>query len=636
MEHSATYSPDDNKLRIYPAYRLDREDYLRLKSAGFKWAPKQELFVAPMWTPEREDICFEFCGEIEDEDTSLVDRAEIRAERFGDYSEKRATEADQANAYVKSIADNIPFGQPILVGHHSERRARKDAERIETGMRKAVKLWDTSRYWQVRVEGALRHAKYKERPDVRHRRIKKLESELRVIRSKYTPDPKTAPIMQCAFDHTTGKSEIEPSKHVWCGLGRGGHWVKEDSLEKIKVHYTRWEAHLENRIIYEKAMLDDQGGLASDIYDIKPGGMVLVKGEWLTVIRVNRSNGVINSVTTAAPRVVNWTDHWKYGIEDVKDYRQPTEEQTQKVKAAVKAPPLCNYKIDGCAEITKKQWKGIYTDHKRTVIIKGDDTRGEHRLRHVDNFVARKFGVDTNGKQWGSWPVFISDMKEKLPPKPETEKKVTTADLPRDSSAGFARLAPKPTPEPTEFDAMKETLRNGGVKAVTAPQLFPTPIEIARRMVKVADIQELECVLEPSAGTGNIVAAINETCDVFLTACELSRTLAYELDHGKADKVHCGNFLEANASDLYPGEFKRIIMNPPFENGVDIKHIKHALNFLSPGGRLVALCADGPRQQAQLKPMAEASGGWYKTLPAGSFREAGTAVSVAMLVVEKG
>ena len=60
----------------------DAEVYDRVKAAGFKWAPKQELFVAPMWTPEREDLPIELCGEIGDEDTSLVDRAEERADRF--------------------------------------------------------------------------------------------------------------------------------------------------------------------------------------------------------------------------------------------------------------------------------------------------------------------------------------------------------------------------------------------------------------------------------------------------------------------------------------------------------------------------------------------------------------------------
>jgi hypothetical protein len=50
MSYTATYSPEDNKLRLYSAARLDSETYARVKAAGFIWAPKQDLFVAPMWT----------------------------------------------------------------------------------------------------------------------------------------------------------------------------------------------------------------------------------------------------------------------------------------------------------------------------------------------------------------------------------------------------------------------------------------------------------------------------------------------------------------------------------------------------------------------------------------------------------
>jgi hypothetical protein len=75
-------------------------------------------------------------------------------------------------------------------------------------------------------------------------------------------------------------------------------------------------------------------------------------------------------------------------------------------------------------------------------------------------------------------------------------------------------------------------------------------------------------------------------------------------------------------------------MNPPFVNGADIQHIKHAVTFLKPGGRLVAICANGPRQQAALKPLAEQSGGYWEDLPAGTFADQGTNVNTAMLVIE--
>ena len=81
---TATYSPDDNKLRLSSATRLDRDVYDRVKAAGFSWAPKQDQFIASMWTPARADLCVELAGEIGDEDSSLIDRAEDRADRLDD------------------------------------------------------------------------------------------------------------------------------------------------------------------------------------------------------------------------------------------------------------------------------------------------------------------------------------------------------------------------------------------------------------------------------------------------------------------------------------------------------------------------------------------------------------------------
>lgn len=270
----ATYSPDDNKLRIYPDGRLDTDDYERSRNVGFLWAPKQKLFVCPRWTPQAEDFALELAGTITDEDTSLVDRAKERAERFTKYSEHRNDDAQRASDGVHAIADNIPFGQPILIGHHSEKRARRDQQRITDGISKAVKMWDTAQYWQDRAASAVQDAKYKERPDVRVRRIKKIKADLdRTIRC-FTPKhpnqisdqtPWSCPVCQELYcdDHPEAKT---PVPHVYCGASRGGSWVPVSSLGGIKARSQRWVAHYENRLVYEKAMLEDQG--ASDL--LKP------------------------------------------------------------------------------------------------------------------------------------------------------------------------------------------------------------------------------------------------------------------------------------------------------------------------------------------------------------------------------
>lgn len=371
---TATYSPDDNKLRLYSTSRLDSETYARVTDAGFRFAPKQDLFVAPMWTPVREDLLLELCGEIGDEDTSLVDRAEDRAERFGDYSIRRSEEAASAHKQAATIADGIPFGQPILVGHHSERRARKDAERIENGMRRAVQLWDTAEYWRNRAAGALRHAQYKERPDVRHRRIKSIEAEMRKAQ-RALENILAASVALAAPNLTYEQAMATAATNraiygLWSKLEKQpGDWQAlcaqtVASLKNNKAHYDRWIDHYQNRLTYERAMLGEQGGVASDCFVIQVGGSVLVDGEWLEVLRVNKAGGSVNSVTTVAPAVVHWRKTWKYGIEKVKDYRAPSSEQAASQKAAAKLPPLCNYPGDGFLHITKAEWDRTHKDYK--------------------------------------------------------------------------------------------------------------------------------------------------------------------------------------------------------------------------------------------------------------------------------
>lgn len=315
---SATYSPEDNKLRLYPLVRLDKETYLRVKNAGFKYAPKQELFVAPMWTPEREDLLIELCGEVGDEDKSLVERAQERAERFEDYSDKRNQDAEHARAAVSAIADNIPFGQPILVGHHSERRARKDAERIESGMRRAVKMWDCSQYWQQRAAGALRNAKYKELPSVRARRIKTLEADKRKRERAKAEAQRLIKFWKGEAIATNSKGEKRPieikdeNRAFICelvgrmpscgvcvrGLDGNGYYSAWDILQPdeerhkncpsktvaelqeialrlqagVVARSERWITQYENRIAYERAMLAEQGGTVADRTQPEKGG----------------------------------------------------------------------------------------------------------------------------------------------------------------------------------------------------------------------------------------------------------------------------------------------------------------------------------------------------------------------------
>lgn len=644
---TATYSPEDNKLRLYASSRLDSATYERVKAAGFKWAPRQQLFVAPMWTPAREDLLLELCGEIGDEDTSLVERAEERADRFSDYSDKRAGDAESARKAVSAIADGIPFGQPILVGHHSEARARKDAERIENGMRRAVRMWETSEYWKQRAAGALRHAKYKELPAVRHRRIKGLEADKRKQeRTKAEAEQWLAAwskeglthdeaVKIANFCHLTlprkegDRPDFDQCPSAYSALTNSypnlyaPRTVAEvvehakRAYPRVIAHAERWIAHYENRIAYERAMLDEQGGLKAEAFDIQPGGRVLVDGEWLVVMRVNKKDGQINSVTTNA-RYVRVR-----GIEEIKDYRAPTEEDAAKVKKATKLPPLVNFPGEGFIEMTAEEYKKKPADYKGTRTAKATAEHGAYRYRTA--FLP-------NGG-YRTAQVYITDAKRVDPPAPEAAEPVkfereAVAPVAAAQAPDSAESADKRADMADDFRAMRDQLK-AGVQVVSAPQLFPTPADLAARMVELADIEPGMRVLEPSAGTGRILEQLPEGCEV--VAVEINAALGGRLDADRRAVV-IGDFLQCTPETLW-GSFDRIVMNPPFANADDIKHIRHALRFLKPGGKLVAICANGPRQNAQLRPLVEQHGGEWENLPPDTFAESGTAVNTALFTL---
>lgn len=126
-------------------------------------------------------------------------------------------------------------------------------------------------------------------------------------------------------------------------------------------HSRRWIAHYENRLAYERAMLAEDGGIAADQFDIlQPGGQVQVRGEWLNVVRVNRKEGRIVSVTTDC-RFVRVK-----GIEEVRDYKAPSAERAAAVRAITKKPPLANYPHPGAVEMTQAEWKRTHADYKGT------------------------------------------------------------------------------------------------------------------------------------------------------------------------------------------------------------------------------------------------------------------------------
>lgn len=438
----ATYSPEDDKIRLYFATRIPRDEYDRLKNAGFGWAPKQGCIYA-IWSPERERLALEFAEFIDDDDKTIMDRAEQRAYRFDGYQSNRIKDAEQAAATVERIGAGIPLGQPILVGHHSERHARRDAKRIENGMRTAVEMWSRAEYWERRAAAVLAHAKYKETPAVRYRRIKGLEADARKqeanlkestmwarawAKCEAEPDAElqhaaAVRIANVCWLHLPAKEGDRPgwsSQPTACDALHGRHpslyaprtiaEVFEAARKVYPANIKRaeiWLAHIQNRIRYERAMLGEAGGLVAEKVELQVGGRVSVKGgQSAVILKVNKSAGQVVSVSVAGLRYQSIV-----GIEEIEDYTAPTAADVAKVKKATALPPIVNYPGEGFVHMTEAEWKKKtkYTDAPKYRELKATETAGACRVRAV---YGSGFRYDL---------VFLTDSKVKNRPALATE-----------------------------------------------------------------------------------------------------------------------------------------------------------------------------------------------------------------------
>lgn len=174
-------------------------------------------------------------------------------------------------------------------------------------------------------------------------------------------------------------------------------------------------------------------------------------------------------------------------------------------------------------------------------------------------------------------------------------------------------------------------------------QYFSTPAALAQRMAGLVGGGGNDIFLEPSFGSGSLLQAIRKEH-------QLSTIVAIELNP-EMFKQACVDFAPDPATILMQGDFlrfenshpfHRIVMNPPFRNGQDIAHIKHAYSMLAPGGRLVSVTAPGwtfrtDNRHAEFRDWAlmMATKDGLIDLPEGTFKESGTNIRTMLLVIDK-
>ncbi|MFD6941071.1 ParB/RepB/Spo0J family partition protein [Streptomyces goshikiensis] len=180
-----------------------------------------------------------------------AERAEDRAERFENRADRAAASSDARHQAARDIMRHIPFGQPILVGHHSQRRAERDAERIDGHMRASIDEGKRAEYWASRSRSAEQYAEHRNNPQVTLRRLERLRADLR---------------QQERYRDQAVEGGYDPGRHV-------------RNIEDLVEEIAYWE-----KLIKEA---EENGVKIWGPDDFAPRDYVLSRGTWYQVARVN-------------------------------------------------------------------------------------------------------------------------------------------------------------------------------------------------------------------------------------------------------------------------------------------------------------------------------------------------------------
>ena len=113
-------------------------------------------------------------------------RAEARQERFEAKAERAEDTSNALYERAHTMADAIPFGQPILVGHYSEGRDRRFRAKISSTFERAFEESDRAKYYARRAECARRSADGSKYSDARYlgNRIKECKAEVALLENR--------------------------------------------------------------------------------------------------------------------------------------------------------------------------------------------------------------------------------------------------------------------------------------------------------------------------------------------------------------------------------------------------------------------------------------------------------------------
>lgn len=162
-------------------------------------------------------------------------------------------------------------------------------------------------------------------------------------------------------------------------------------------------------------------------------------------------------------------------------------------------------------------------------------------------------------------------------------------------------------------------------------QRFYTPAAVAQKLAAFVDDMRSGpaiTMLEPSVGGGALIdawrARLKADFIISVTAIDIDPEAVRVLrSKPSLTTIIDGDFLKMSAVVL--GRFDVVLLNPPFQSGQALLHVRHALKFVRPGGVIGAIVPENfPTTVGDVNFEDESLGH-------GAFKESGTNVATKMI-----
>lgn len=172
-------------------------------------------------------------------------------------------------------------------------------------------------------------------------------------------------------------------------------------------------------------------------------------------------------------------------------------------------------------------------------------------------------------------------------------------------------------------------------------QFFATPDNLADRLVYLADLEPDDYILEPSAGQGAIIKAINRVfSDMAVDYAELMPINRNFLDKMPNTSYIGDDFLVIEVLEKKYPTWNKIIANPPFSKNQDIDHVYKMYECLEDGGRIVTITSNHWETSNNKKETGFRN--WLNSINAeildidkGTFKDSGTMVGGKIIIINK-